>query len=443
MRRWRALAFLAASIVLGGCEDLTPDWLGSPEPEPLPGDRISIMLLDRSLEADPSLSDVPVRLPAPIPTPNWPQSGGVSDHAMYHVAAPGPLVPAWRADVGEGASDDARILSTPVVALGAVFVMDAAGEISALSAENGRRVWRAETVPENEDDGGLGGGLAFGQGRLFATTGYGDVVAFDGRDGHELWRRRIGPPLRAAPTYSHGRVFAVSTDNQLTVLDAGDGGILWQHRGLEEIAGLLGGASPAVSSDVVVVAYSSGELYALRVENGTVAWTDSLNYANTAQSLGAINDINGNPVIDRGRVFAASYGGRLAALDLRAGVVVWDVDLSSVQTPWVAGDYLFLVDDEDTLVCLSWVDGRVRWLAPLPRYEDAGDRSGAIGWTGPILAGDRLLLAGSDGTVLAVSPYTGRIMGRIDVGDGIDVPPIAADGAVFLLTRSARLIALR
>jgi len=439
----RVLAFVAASLALGACDSLTPDWLGKPEAPPLPGDRIPIMLLERSLKPDPGLADVAVRLPAPMPTPNWPQSGGVANHAMYHVAVPGALRPAWRADAGAGDSDSARILSTPVVALGAVFVMDADGDVAAFSAQDGRRIWRVATTPEDDDDGGLGGGIAFGQGRLFAATGYGEIIALDGRTGQELWRRRIGPPLRAAPTFSQGRVFAVSTDNQLTVLDAASGEVLWQHRGIEESAGLLGGASTAVAADAVVVAYSSSELYALRIENGTVAWTDSLSYANTAQSLAAINDINGDPVIDRGRVFAGSYGGRLAAIDVRTGVVVWDVDISSVQTPWTAGDYVYVVDEEDLLYCFVWEDGRVRWIQQLPRYEDAEDRSGAVAWAGPILVSDRLILAGSDGQVIAVSPYDGRILGRLDVGDGIDVAPIAAGGAVYLLTRSARLIALR
>lgn len=439
--RW--LAMICAAAALAGCESLSDDWFGSNEPPPLAGDRISIMLLDRGLAVDAELAAVPVRLPAPIPTPNWPQSSGVADHAMYHVEAPGPLAPRWRVDVGEGDSKDERILSAPVVALGIVFTMDAMGTVAAFRAADGSRLWRVETTPEGDDEGGLGGGLAFGGGRLFAATGYGELLAFSGQDGALLWRRRIGPPVRAAPSYSGGRVFAVTVDNRLVVLDGATGEVLWEHRGIEEVAGLLGGASPAVGAGVVVVAYSSGEVYALKVENGIVAWTDSLSYASPLQSLGAINDINGDPVIDRGRVFAASYGGRLAAFDLRAGVVVWDDDIASNQTPWVAGDYLYIVDERDVLLCLSWTDGRVRWIAQLPRYDDPDGESGPIAWSGPILAGDRLILAGTNGKVLAVSPYTGRLLGQIDVGEGVEVPPVAADGAVYVLTRSAGLVALR
>jgi outer membrane protein assembly factor BamB len=238
-------------------------------------------------------------------------------------------------------------------------------------------------------------------------------------------------------------VFATTVDNQLLALDARTGELLWQHRGLEESAGLIGGASPAVSGGVVIAAYSSGELYALRVENGVTAWTDSLLYANQIQSLGAINDINGDPVIDRGRVYAASHGGRLVSIDLRAGAVVWDIELSSVETPWIAGDYLFVASDQAELVCLSRGDGRIRWVSLLPHWENPDTKDEPILWSGPILVGDRLIVAGSNGRVMALSPYDGRPLGQIQIGDPIDVPPVAADGSVYLLTRSAELIALR
>jgi outer membrane protein assembly factor BamB len=433
---------LAAALLAAGCEGVLPDWLGEAEEPPLPGERIPIMLLESRLSADPALATTPVRIPPPIPTPNWPQSGGIADHAMHHVAAEGSLAPAWRADVGAGDSDDGRITSAPVAARGVVFAMDAEAGISAFRADNGKRIWRIAAEGE-DDEGGFGGGLAYGQGRLFATTGYGEVLALDPRDGGVLWRYRAGPPLRAAPAINRGRVFATTVDNQLLVLDGATGELLWQHRGLEETAGLVGGASPAVSAGVVVAAYSSGELYALKVENGVTAWTDSLLFANQIQSLGAINDINGDPVIDRGRVYAASHGGRLVSIDVRSGAVAWDVELSSVETPWIAGDYLYVVSTDGDVVCLTRVDGRIRWVRVLPRWEDPEDKADPILWTGPILVGDRLIVAGSNGQVVALSPFDGRPLGRLDLGQPIDVPPIAADGTVYLLTRGAELVALR
>lgn len=439
-----ARGLLAAGLALGlGACDIVPDWMGSPEEPPLPGQRIPVMVLDRSLEADAEIAGDPVRLPPPMATPNWPLSGGFADHAVHHVAAPGPLAVAWKADIGDGGSGDERLTSSPIVAQGVVYVMDASSEVSAVGAQDGRRLWRVDLTPDEDDEGGLGGGLGFGRGRLFATTGYGEVIAMDPASGAVIWRRLVGPPLRAAPTVSRGAVYAVTTDNQLLALDAASGEVLWDHRGVEETAGLIGGASPAVSGGAVVVAYSSGELYALRAENGSMAWTDALIYASRVPTLAALNDINGDPVIDRGRVYAVSQGGRLAALDLRTGQVVWDVEVSGVQTPWIAGDYIYLVSDEGELLCLERADGRVRWVQQLPRWEEPEDKAGPILWVGPILAGDRLILGNSLGEVYAVSPYTGKPLGKIDVGSSVDVPPVAADGSVFILTEDGDLVALR
>ncbi|MGH6912976.1 MAG: PQQ-binding-like beta-propeller repeat protein, partial [Geminicoccales bacterium] len=88
--------------------------------------------------------------------------------------------------------------------------------------------------------------------------------------------------------------------------------------------------------------------------------------------------------------------------------------------------------------------GRVRWVSPLPRLTHPDDpASSPITWTGPILVGDRLLLAGSDGEALAMSPYNGEILGRIDLPGPVLIPPVAADGTVYILTENAELLAYR
>ena len=83
-------------------------------------------------------------------------------------------------------------------------------------------------------------------------------------------------------------------------------------------------------------------------------------------------------------------------------------------------------------------------MSPLPRFEDPDDPvSRPINWSGPILVGDRLLVAGSNGEMIAMSPYTGEILGRIGIGAPVQVAPMAAAGTVFVLTEEAELIALR
>jgi outer membrane protein assembly factor BamB len=143
-------------------------------------------------------------------------------------------------------------------------------------------------------------------------------------------------------------------------------------------------------------------------------------------------------------VYLASYGGEMTAIDLRRGLRAWDNELTSTQTPWLAGDYIYVLTTRGEVVCLLRDNGRVRWVSPLPRLEDPNDpTSEPIGWTGPILVGDRLLLAGSNSQALTMSPYNGEILGRIDLAGPVLLPPVAANGSVYLLTEDADLLAYR
>jgi len=439
----RAIGLVAlCALGLAACGETT---LGTGDEEPpLPGERIPVMLLDRQLSADPQLADLQVRLPPPQVNPDWPQSGGVPPHAMHHLAVGDELKLDWRVDIGEGASDTGQLLARPVVAGGRVFTMDAAARVSAFDAETGELIWRSRPDGLGAEDGLLSGGLAFDGGWLFVTVSSGEVLGLNAEDGTEIWRQDLKLPLRAAPTVADGLVLVLSADNQLYALDGTTGRPAWRHAGFFESAGLLGGPSPAVDRGIVVVPYSSGEVYALRLDTGRALWNDTVQRPRRTLALAEINDIDGFPVIDRGLVFVAGHGGQMAALRLRRGVRAWDVDLASTETPWVAGDYVYVLSTRNEVVCLLRDNGRVRWVSPLPRLTEPDDPSSEpITWSGPLLIGDRLLFAGSHGRLITVSPYNGEILGRIAAPGALLMPPIAAEGTVYMVTQAAELVAYR
>lgn len=438
----RRLALLPLAAMLAACE-LLPDWIGDAEDPPLPGERISVLSLQDTLEPDPRIADLEVRLPRPWRNPDWPQAGGFPNHAMHHLELPDDLATAWEVSVGEGSSSLLRLLAPPIVAGGRVFVMDAESRISAIDANTGERLWRANATPKGEDDGALGGGLALDGGVLFVSTGYGDVYALEAETGRVYWERRVGVPMRAPPTAADGRVFVVTYDNQMFALAADDGRVLWNHVGIPEDAGLIGGAAPAVDGDIVVVPYTSGELFALRVENGRVVWSDQLVKAARFTPLAALSDIRGKPVVDRGRVIAISHSGRMAAIDLRTGERIWDRDITGVETPWVSGDFIYVVTTQAELLCLSRRDGRIRWVAQLQRFEDEEDREDPIQWSGPVLVSDRLVLVSSHGRAVSVSPYSGEVLGEMNLPAASFIAPVVADGTLYILSDDAELIALR
>jgi len=437
---WRAgLVLLAVPVLLGGCDT----WLGKSGPPPLPGKRISVLSFDRSLEPDPRLSDLAVRLPRPFANPDWPQAGGYPNHAMHHLAADGPLRRIWRADIGAGSDSGGQLLSAPVIAGGVVYTIDARAEVRAFDAATGERRWRQRLTPKNEDDNFAGGGVAVAGGRLFATTGFAQAIALDAASGKEIWRTKLSGPVRAAPTVFRNRVFVTTIANELVALDADDGKVLWTHVGITETAGLLGGAAPAADGSVVLAAYSSGEIVALRIENGRVIWSDSLTALRRSNPVSTIAHVRGRPVVDRGQVLVTANSGRTVAIDLRTGTRLWERAVGSAYGPWVAGDYAYLVSNDGLIVCLMRDTGAIRWIRQLQRFEDEEDKENPIFWSGVALAGDRLLLGGSDGELVSVSPYTGKLLGKIDVSDKIFIPPVVAGNTVYVLTDRGRLIALR
>src|SRR5215467_1340885 len=341
---------------------------------------------------------------------------------MQHLALPDQLSQAWRTRIGEGASRYTRVLSQPVVANGRIYAMDGGVQITAIDATNGNRLWQVDLKPDNELGNSFGGGVAYWNDRLFVSTGYAQVFALDPSD---------------------GRVIVVTVDNELVALAADDGRRLWNHNAIPETASLLGGASPAVEGEVVVAAYSSGEIYALTVETGRPLWSDNLAAARSVDAVSALADIRGWPVIDRGRVYAASHSGRMVAIDLRTGDRLWEQELGGTQSLWVAGDYVYVLTTDNELICLTRNEGKVRWVRLLPSYRDEKKRKDPITWAGPVLGGDRLIVLSSDGDAVSVSPYTGDPLGRENLPAGGYFAPAIADNSLYVLTDDSNLSAYR
>ena len=158
-----------------------------------------------------------------------------------------------------------------------------------------------------------------------------------------LWRRDLGLPILNAPVVNGGRIFLSTHNNHFYTLAEADGRVLWEHPAIEEPAGILASSSVAVAGEVVIAPFSSGEIFAFRVDNGQSSWSDVLSRTGHVTQLSEIDAIAGRPVIDRDMVFAISQSGVIVGINLSTGERVWSKQIGGVQTPWVAGDYVYVV----------------------------------------------------------------------------------------------------
>lgn len=430
---------LAALMGLSACGVFK----GSPKKTPTVGNRVPILVAESAAEVDPSLAGVQVLLPPAVVNTEWAQPGGNAAKSMGQLALGASPARVWTASIN-GGSNRQRLGAAPVIAEGRVFVVDVEANVHAFSAETGASQWTTALSDGDANKAALfGGGASFDGGRVYATDGLGDVVALNATDGTVVWRSKPGGPLRGAPTVANGQVYVLSQDNQLFALDQNDGKVVWTATASVETQGVFGVAAPAAASGTIVAGFSSGELNAYRYENGRTLWQDALSRTSSSTSVSSLADIDAEPVIADGRVYAVGQGGRMVAVEIATGQRLWEQNFASITTPWLAGEWLFIVTDDARLVCLSRANGKVRWINQLQAYRNVEKRKGPYTWFGPVLAGDRLWLTNSRGQLVGTSPADGSVQVTIDNGAPFTLSPVVANQTMYVLDQKGRLSAYR
>nr|WP_247713657.1 PQQ-binding-like beta-propeller repeat protein [Qipengyuania sphaerica] len=417
---------------------------GDKKETPTVGERTPILSrIQSGAKVDPSLAGTAVVLPAVQTNATWGQAGGTASKSYGHLALSDAPAPAFSVQVA-GADNKRRLGAAPVIGDGKLFAVGTDGRVEAFDAQTGARVWSYQS--ELTDDlrpSAFGGGVSFDQGKIYGTDGAGNVYALDATNGAELWKVKPGGPLRGSPTVSFGNVFVMSQDNQLFALGAADGKLAWQESGSTTMAGVFGVAAPAAGNGTVVTGYTSGELIAYRYENGRSLWADALARTSISTQVGALSDIDADPIIDRGQVFALGQGGRMAAYELVTGQRLWELNVAGISTPAIAGDWIFALTDDARLMAIARSTGKVRWLTQMSRYRVEEKKKDPIFWQGPVLAGGRLWAVNSQGEVWTVSTGEGSASLFTDLDQPISLPPVVANGTLYILDDSGRISAFR
>ena len=431
---------IAAALAAGGCGVFKK---GTPR-TPVLGERIAVLATETDVAVDPATAALPMTLPAPVANPNWAQSGGNEAKDMGHVALPANIAQAWAVSIGRGTSVSARLAAAPIVADGRVYTIDTTATVRAFDAQSGATVWSSQFGTERGNDAAMfGGGIAFSDGKIYATNGLGFVAALDATNGGVVWQVRPGGPLRGSPTVANGAVYVMSQDNQLYSLKIEDGSTNWTQAASLEIAGIFGVASPAYAQGTIVAGFSSGELNAYRYENGRPVWQDALARTSIRTSVSSLSDVDADPVIDNGQVIAIGQGGRMVALELITGQRMWELNLAGIATPWVAGDWIFVVTDDAKVMAIARASGKIRWITQLPAFHNPKSKNGPISYTGPILAGGRLIVGSSEGAIIFVEPDHGAVQGQTNLKVGVTLPPVVANNMLYVLDDDGRLHAFR
>lgn len=86
------------------------------------------------------------------------------------------------------------------------------------------------------------------------------------------------------------------------------------------------------------------------------------------------------------------------------------MQIGSDQTPWIAGDHLFILTDRKELLAVQRGSGRVYWSKSLPDFLDKKQTRQDIQWFGPVIAQENLIITNSVGEILYLSPQDGHLI---------------------------------
>jgi outer membrane protein assembly factor BamB len=333
----------------------------------------------------------------------------------------------WEKSIGEVTEDPGTNLRLAFSGT-TLFSADADGVVIAHNGLTGREIWERET------DLPLSAGPGVGDGLVVLGTRDGELLALNEKDGSERWRVRLTSEVLASPNADRGVVVAYTTDGRLHGLSGVDGRTIWVYDRPTPILTLHGSSSPVVDEGRVICGFANGKLAAINIITGEPLWEVSVSLPTGRSDLERIVDIDGDPVVKAGVVFAATYQGDVAAIAADSGGVFWRKQLSSYAGLDVNWRQVYVSDDEDRVWAIDPRSGSPVW-----KNNSLANRR----ITGPAVFGDYLLVGDLEGYVHWLSQEDGQVLARVEVGDEpITARPLVRGKVAFVLGRDGDLAAL-
>ncbi|KZN41431.1 outer membrane protein assembly factor BamB [Pseudoalteromonas luteoviolacea] len=347
----------------------------------------------------------------------------------------------WQESLGDGVEHYFSRL-TPTTHNQRLFVAERKGRVAAFDVESGELLWEVDTRDEtsfwpwaDDDSAKLSGGILQAFGKIYIGSEHGEVIALDRETGETVWRKAVPGEALSTPSAGDGLIYVNLGSGKLLALHPDTGEQRWSYDQEVPALTLRGLSSPTSANGGVLVGEESGKLTVLIAESGFSAWSTDIALAEGSSEFERLVDVDTKPVVSGAYVYTIAYNGKLAALDVRSGNVVWDREYSSYRDLTIELNTIYLVDSEGVLYALDKDSGTERW-----------SQSGLRGWylTAPAIAGDYVVVGDQEGNLHWLDKKTGALVSRQEFDDsGFFVEPIVVDDKLFVYTRDGEISAIK
>ena len=352
-----------------------------------------------------------------------------------HAEPPAPLVliedgikikELWSRDTGKGYSDKYLKL-TPVIAQQRIYITDSHGNLSSINAETGKVIW------EKDIDENISGGPGVGKTLVMVGSDTGEVLVFSLADGEEKWRAKVSSEILSAPQEANDVVVVRTVDGKIHGLNVANGNRLWIYDRTVPPLTLRGTSNPVIIGDVVIAGFDDGRLVAIELRTGELLWETRITLPSGRSELERISDIDSDPVIIDNRIYVATFQGQLASVSLESGDILWLKDISSYAGLATDEDTLYVSDESSHIWAFDRSSGESIW-----RQEQLSARK----ITAPASIDDFLVVGDFESYLHWIDKTSGRFVAQTEVSGGNFIaPPISVGNVVYAYSSDGTLAA--
>ncbi len=333
----------------------------------------------------------------------------------------------WRNSVGSLEESYNKI--RPYITDSRVYLSDAEGRVEAWQRDDGKRLWSVDLKEA------ISGGVNGGEDIVAIGTENGEVIALSAEDGEERWRVNVPSEVMSLSEAKYGVIVTRTNDSKVHAIDLNTGAIIWSAgRGAPPLT-LRGASQPKVIGELVLVGFDDGKLMAINIRDGETVWEVPVSTPKGRSELERMSDVDGEFAYLDGIVFAASFNGRVVAIDFDTGKNLWTKELSSYAGLSVDSEHVYVSDADDSIWGLDISTGATIWRQDKLLYREL---------TAPQVMGNYIVVGDFKGYLHWLSKEDGKIIGRDNVaGDRIEIAPIVIDDRAYVLANNGSLSVLQ
>ena len=324
----------------------------------------------------------------------------------------------WSTHLGESLDAD----FTTALDNGFIYAASADGEITKVSVADGKQVWKINSGET------LSGGVGLGNNLLLLGSAKGYVMAYD-LTGKLLWKSKVSSQVLSAPKSDDGVVVVRCGDSRIYGLNAADGSRKWVYERATPALSLRSSAGIVLDGGAAYAGFAGGKLIALRVDDGKVIWEVSVAQPKGTTEIERIADITSNPVVDGSLVYAVAYQGKIAAVDRATGRLAWSREISSYTGLNAEDAKVYVTHANSAVYSLDFATGKTFW-----RQADLKQRR----ISAPLPMGNLIALGDVEGYVHLLNREDGSFAARLQLEDSAIMPQMLAVGASTIIAQTRK-----